>query len=617
MKKRLLTLLLAAVVFTSLLAAPAAASDQNSPEMLQILALLGVMNGDETGNLNLGGTVTRAEFSKMAVKASAYRDFGAANIGIAPFYDVPHSHWAAGFITTARDAGLITGYLDGSFKPSGSITYAEAVTVVLKLLGYSDSAFTGTWPTGQMSMAKSLGLDKHITAAYGQNLTRGECAWLIYNAFAAKTASGVSYAVSMGYSLDAAGNLNFISLLEKELSGPVVSTGSVTSDLGFTPKTVYRNGELSTVSAIAKNDVLYYIKDLSTVWNYSIRRTGTIDSLLPSASAPGTVVLSGASFVIGTSAAAFDLSSYGRFKAGDTVTLLIGKDNTVAAVVSPTEVSGILYGVVTGTGRGQYTDATGGAYTADYADILGADGQRYRYATKSSFKAGDIVSVRFSGSGVNVSSAGRGKDVSGKVNAASNTLGGHAFAAGVQILDVYGANGITISAARLAGCTLAGSDILFCAVNAAGEIETLILDDFTGDGYQSGVLTGVARVPTGAMDYTTMYTVVIGGFETVLPLQNTTFNVSEGPVRFYLENNAPARMVSLQSVRLSSVGVGQVYVGQTAWQLAGNTQVYIRSSGDYTLSSLEAVSGSERYTLTGWYDKPETSGGRIRLIIAE
>ena len=37
--------------------------------------------------------------------------------------------------------------------------------------------------------------------------------------------------------------------------------------------------------------------------------------------------------------------------------------------------------------------------------------------------------------------------------------------------------------------------------------------------------------------------------------------------------------------------------------------------GDYYLTSLDRVTGGD-YTLTGWYDKAETVGGRIRVVLA-
>lgn len=73
MKQRLLAGLLAVVLVLGLAPAALAAAPAEE-EAAQVLAALDIMVGDESGNLNLGATVTRAEFTKLAVAASTSRD---------------------------------------------------------------------------------------------------------------------------------------------------------------------------------------------------------------------------------------------------------------------------------------------------------------------------------------------------------------------------------------------------------------------------------------------------------------------------------------------------------------------------------------------------------------
>lgn len=119
MKKRLTALLCTAALCVSLLmpSAFAAGTTAGEGEALQVLAAMGVMNGDEKGNLDLSANVTRAAFTKMAVAASTYRDMATSTAHVSPFSDVKYTHWAAGYIKTAVDAGWINGYLDGTFRP--------------------------------------------------------------------------------------------------------------------------------------------------------------------------------------------------------------------------------------------------------------------------------------------------------------------------------------------------------------------------------------------------------------------------------------------------------------------------------------------------------------------
>ena len=172
MKQRLLAGLLAVVLVLGL--APAALA-------AQVLAALDIMVGDESGNLNLGATVTRAEFTKLAVAASTSRDAVGDTVSVKPYPDVPQSHWAAPYIKAAVDLGLVQGDLHGNFNPGRSITLAEGVTIVLRLLGYQDSDFTGVWPSGQMAQYRALKLNEGVTAGQDSAMTRRDALYLFYN----------------------------------------------------------------------------------------------------------------------------------------------------------------------------------------------------------------------------------------------------------------------------------------------------------------------------------------------------------------------------------------------------------------------------------------------------
>ena len=69
----------------------------------------------------------------MALKAMG-RQIGQA--ASSPYPDVPWSHWAAGYVEAGVAAGLVSGYSDGRFRPSSTITLAEGVTIALRLLDY-------------------------------------------------------------------------------------------------------------------------------------------------------------------------------------------------------------------------------------------------------------------------------------------------------------------------------------------------------------------------------------------------------------------------------------------------------------------------------------------------
>lgn len=617
MKKRIVSMCLVLVLLTSFLVLPAQAVTATQSEMLQVLAVLGVLGGDASGNLNLSNQVTRAEFSKMAVTASSFQDLGEETSGISPFSDVPYTHWAAGYITTARDAGWLTGYLDGTFRPNGTVTLAEAVTVVLKMLGYTDSDFTGTWPSGQMTLYRSLQLNTNISADANTPLTRLECAWLIYNCLGATTKSGSAYGPTMGCPLDATGKPDYLSLINEKLEGPyIVSEGSWESAIGFTPTTVYRNDVVSTASAIGQYDVLYACETISTVYAYSTRHTGTLDQITPNRSAPTAVVLSGVTYTLGTASASYAVSNLGTFQVGDTVTLLMGRDGTVAGIVSAEAMNQVLYGVVTGTGTDIYTNAQGGSYSSDYVDVLAVDGTQYRYATTKDLDTGDLVRITTSGGTITVEACSQNTTYAGTVNTSGTKLGNFSLSPDVEILDVYKTSGKTIPVQRLAGATLSSGDILYAATDAQGAITQLILDDYTGDVYAYGLILSADVVNQGVTAYSS-YEFLIDGQKAQYVNPSKAFTNKTGPVQIGYEGTELVKLQPLSKVTATGLTQTALTAGGTTYTLSGNVQVYYKQNNAYQLSSLQAIDDLSQYTVTGYYDKTDREGGRIRILIAE
>lgn len=636
MRKKLAALVCVLALSVSLMA-PAALAAENGVqgEVLQILAAMGVMNGDEKGNLNLEANVDRAAFTKMAVAASVYKDMATGVTYVSPFSDVKYTHWAAGYIKTGVDAGWINGYLDGTFRPNNSVKLAEAVNICLKMLGYTDADFSGgTFPNPQMAMYRNLKLNTGISAAQGDDLTRAECAQLIYNTLNATTKTGQIYATTLGYGVDASGKIDYLSVINAELEGPyVVGDGSWTDAIDFTPSVVYRNDSESTASAIGKYDVVYYLKKTGTVWAYRNQVTGVYESAQPNRSNPSSVVVSGVSYTFESSSAAYAMSTTGSFKLGDTVTLLLGRNNTIAAVIDPSESGSATYGVVLATGTTTYTDAQGKNYTAPYVKLLGVDGVTYQYQTDKSgyYKEGDLVKVSFDNGEIKLSriSTSSSKNLSGTVNSAATKLGSYTFADNVKIMDYAEGSAVVISANRLAGVKIESGKVAYYELNGSGEIETLILKDVTGDMYSFGILTKdeelMAVDPVSGQPYVAghSYTVTSNGAE-IGPLvcQGITFPVSAGKaVRYKMDGMSLDKMYNLTDVKLiSAEGGTAVTTNNQKFNISSGVQVYLKQSQSglgikYYVTSLDKINSGD-YTLTGWYDKAESAGGRMRVIIA-
>ncbi len=150
-------------------------------DRLTLLASLGIFEGYEDGSFRLENNLTRAEFTKVAVAASQHRKEVSGAMAISPFSDVPHTLWSAPYIHLAVQNGYVTGYLDSTFRPNETITFAESTAVLLRLLGYQNADFGAAWPKGHMEIARDLALTDGVTLPYDAPVTRGDIVTLLYN----------------------------------------------------------------------------------------------------------------------------------------------------------------------------------------------------------------------------------------------------------------------------------------------------------------------------------------------------------------------------------------------------------------------------------------------------
>lgn len=141
------------------------------------------------------------------------------------------------------------------------------------------------------------------------------------------------------------GDIEYITVSKDQLIGPeVVSPGNNEWYRVFTgniaDKTIIRNGEKQSASSVKAYDVVYYSKNLRTIFAYSKTVTGIYEEAKPNRDTPSSVVISGVEYGLETVSALKKLSSTGTLKYGTTVTAYLGKDGKIADVYKYDEVSG-------------------------------------------------------------------------------------------------------------------------------------------------------------------------------------------------------------------------------------------------------------------------------------
>lgn len=689
MKKRILSALLAVSLTASLcVCASAKTADVTLVEKAAVLKELEIMEGDPSGNLNLSSSVTRAEFVKLLVAASPYKDNVSTTAGTDPYPDVSHLSWYAPYVRLAVDLDLVQGDLTGYFHPENTITLAEGVTMAVRLLGYSDSDFTSPWPGGQMGLYKSLKLDEGLAAQDKDDLlTRQDCLHLFYNLLTVKTKSGTPYITQLGYALNADGEVDVSSLLSSTQSGPLVLTGSWQSLLPFDPSLalIYRDGDRASLRDLREWDVLYWNEDpdvllaysgqdisaltaavegpvevqsgwesalpfsltdvasitrnggraaLSDIqtgdlvyWSeytrslaaYSKTVSGTVEAVTPSLAAPSAVVIAGQTYALETLEAQYAFSDLGQFQKGDAVTLLLGRTGGAAAVKPLTqEDSTTRLGVVSALTTRSYTDASDQTYAQKVVVLTGTDGKEYVYPyAKDDLNAGDLVSVTQQGANVTVKLESA-STLSGQINSDSTRLGDILLSPDVEILDTYGDSTFrAIPASRLANVTLERGSVRGYTLNSSGAICSLILKDVTGDCHRYGVLTDAETVDF-QMVLQGVYTVDLNGPSQVYSVSGKKFSASKGPVAVKSDAGTVEAITNLTAAKNATLSGQSVSVSGKKYTLADDAAFYLYTPSDraYTLIT-RSQALAEDYTLTAWYDRPDTLGGRVRIVVAQ
>ena len=506
MKKRLLAFLLAVSIAVSMLALPASAAG-NANTAVQLSITLNGMDSTQTAALN--AVVTRGAFARMLVSYSTFRESVGSQGAVGTLYkDLPGTSAYAPYVRIAVQQGWLSGYTDGTFRPDNAVTLEEAVTAVLKLLGYKMTELSGSFPQAQLNKASELGLRNQLDRQQGEALNYEECAILMYNTLTANSASGSAYGTSLGFTVSN-GQVDTSSVMMSSLKGPFIVDG--TTQLPFTPASIYRNDKVSGSAELNQYDVYYYSESLQTVWIYTRRAAGRITAVSPSASAPTSVTVAGSTYTLGSSAVASQVSSLNGGGVGQVVTLLLGMNNEAAGIVTGEEADSVFYGVVQSSSRSLIEE--NGADVLQKVAVYCTDGiTRTVNVDKSlNFPAGWLVEITVSPDGENVERIDS-RSTSGTINEAATALGSAALADDVEILDTT-SEGVagTVRPSRLSGVTLSDLDVRYYTVNDAGQIDRLILNDVTGDLWSYGVLDDVKNLAMNYSDLKSLVTGIVAG----------------------------------------------------------------------------------------------------------
>ncbi len=190
--KKFLSLVLALVMTMSLVTVSAGAKDFTDDseitykEAVDVISALGVVDGYSGGDFRPDDVLTRGAAAKIICNLILGPTTASAlNAGTAPFKDVPVTNTFAGYITYCSQQGIISGYADGTFRPTGTLSGNAFMKMLLGALGYDSSieGYTGAnWQVSVIKQARGIGLDDGNDEFVGSKaVTRQEAALYAFN----------------------------------------------------------------------------------------------------------------------------------------------------------------------------------------------------------------------------------------------------------------------------------------------------------------------------------------------------------------------------------------------------------------------------------------------------
>ena len=164
---------------------------------IQNLRDMGIITGYEDGSFRPNDSINRAEFLHTITKAVEADLTG--KLYAKCFADVKEE-WFAPFVCYAKENKWISGYADGTYHPSQSVVYGEALKIVImsfrievpKVLVSApmDGVKVTDWYAPYVKAALDQGvIDLGGTFDANRNITRADLAQLIYRAMPDKNST--------------------------------------------------------------------------------------------------------------------------------------------------------------------------------------------------------------------------------------------------------------------------------------------------------------------------------------------------------------------------------------------------------------------------------------------
>ena len=152
--------------------------DDPGEEAVRVLSNYKIINGYPDNTFRPDNTITRAEMAKIVTVAAGYYEYSKNMTSV---YSDMHGHWAESYVELAKVLNIVRGITPDIYGPDNIIEFDEAITIIVRLLGYTDESLQGQWPRNYYDKARELNLFENITN-HAEFATRRDISLLLYNA---------------------------------------------------------------------------------------------------------------------------------------------------------------------------------------------------------------------------------------------------------------------------------------------------------------------------------------------------------------------------------------------------------------------------------------------------
>lgn len=216
----------------------------------------GIITGYPDGTFKPEDPVTRAEFSKMVAKAFAVRAAGE------PTFSDIQDNWAKAYIAALTEAGIVSGFPDGTFRPSKDISRAEMTQILIRAIDLGDkmdgltqpeSSFIDVtpdyWAFRSIEIANTLGvIPVHFGVVFEPELpaTRAETAYMIKSLIDLRIYEG-----------------KLANVDNRQGSVTITTPGGIEQEITVGLDTaIYRNNVEADLDRLLRGDEVYVVSDV-------------------------------------------------------------------------------------------------------------------------------------------------------------------------------------------------------------------------------------------------------------------------------------------------------------------------------------------------------------------